>query len=387
MDFRLGEASDAFRAEVREFLDQHFTEEVRERVLETGVYHDSDIHRGLGERGWLAGAWPREYGGQDRNPYEMIALHEEFGLAGAPTYGMSTTMMIASIIRHVGTEQQRHEILPQVLRGEVLLVLGYTEPDSGSDVAAAKTRAVRDGDDWIINGHKVFTTNAQISHYVLLLTRTNPDVPKHQGLTVFLVPLDLPGIEIHPIHTLSGERTNGVFYSDVRVPDSCRVGEVDGGWQVMTVALTYERPAIGRGENDRLLNQVVEWARTTERDGRPVIDDPVVRERLARAAIGNEVAKLLGYYAGWVDAQGRLPGVEGSMAKVQRTESFVAESDLLLDLLGPEGARQHGAPGAAAGGDIEHAFRHAQVTTIFGGTSEIQRGIIAERGLGLPRRR
>jgi alkylation response protein AidB-like acyl-CoA dehydrogenase len=217
---------------------------------------------------------------------------------------------------------------------------------------------------------------------VFLLTRTNTSVPKHRGLTLFLVPMATPGIEVRAIHTLGGERTNVTFYSDVRVPDSCRVGEVDGAWEVMKVALAFERQAPAQGEASRMLARAESWARSTGR-----IDEPDVRRRLARVALENEVGKLLSRRSSWVHGSGRMPVVEGSMAKLWASESFRRTSADLLDLLGPEGVLQHGDAGAPAGGWVEHAFRHSQVMTIYAGTSEIQRSIIAERGLGLPRSR
>ena len=253
MDFRLGEGSEAFRQEARTFLDEVLTDEVRDQMHRTGVHHNWDFHRHLVERGLLAPGWPEEYGGQGRDPLEMLAFMEEFHRAGAPTYAVGTTLMVANIIRHLGTEEQKQLILPPALGGEIIIVLGFTEPESGSDVAAAQTRAVRDGDQWVVNGQKMFTTNAQEADYVFMLARTNPDVPKHQGLTTFLVPLRQPGVEIQPVYTLSGERTNLTFYSDVRVDDSLRIGEVDGGWDVMQVSLTFERAGDQGGESISLL--------------------------------------------------------------------------------------------------------------------------------------
>lgn len=388
MDFRLGERSDEFRAEVAAFLDEHLTDEIIERVDATGTVHDWGFHRALAEQGWLAAAWPEAYGGQGRDPFEMAVFGQEAARRHAPMDGLATTMMVARTLLHVGTEEQKRAIVPRAVRGEILICLGYSEPDAGSDVAAARTRAVRDGDEWVITGQKMFTTLAHESEYVFLLTRTNPDVPKHQGLTMFLVPLDSPGIEIHPVHTLGGERTNITFYNDVRVPDRGRVGDVDGGWNVMTVALTFERSGGGGWETRRVLDHCIEWARTTRRpDGRRVIDDPVVRERLARVATECEVARLLGLRTSWVAHRGDLPGVEGSMSKLFASEAFQRACSDLLDLVGPEGLRRHGEPDAPADGWIEHAYRHAAVGTIYGGSSEIQRGIIAERGLRLPRTR
>ncbi len=266
MDFRLGERSDAFRQEARAFLDEAFTDEVQDRIHQTGVHHNWDFHRALVERGWLAPGWPEEFGGQGRDPLEVLAFAEELQRAGAPTYGVGTTTMVCNIIRHIGTEEQKRLILPPALRGEIIIVLGFTEPESGSDVAAAQTRAVRDGEQWVVNGQKMFTTNAQEADYAFMLTRTNPDVPKHKGLTTFLVPLRQPGVEIQPVYTLSGERTNLTFYADVRVDDSLRIGEVDGGWDVMTVGLTFERVGAQGGHSVRLLDAMEEWAATSEGD-------------------------------------------------------------------------------------------------------------------------
>lgn len=392
MDFRLGERSDAFRAEVREFLDEAFTDEVRERMHRTGVHHDRDFHRALVARGWIAPGWPVELGGQGRDPLEMAALAEEMQRAGAPTYGLGTTLMVANIIRHVGTEEQQRRFLPPALRGEILIVLGFSEPEAGSDVAAAQTRAVRDGEHWVINGQKMFTTNAQEADYAFMLTRTNPDVPKHRGLTTFLVPLRQPGVEIRPVRTLSGERTNLTFYEDVRVDDSLRIGEVDGGWDVMTVSLTFERSGAQGGESVRMLDAMERWALATgdgtgTGDGRPPADDPAVRARLGRAAAENEVSTLLGRRCAWLQQTGTLPGVEGSMAKLFASEALTRQSADFVDLLGPDGIRSYGEPAAPADGAAEYAYRFALGTTTYGGTSEIQRNVIAQRGLGLPRPR
>jgi alkylation response protein AidB-like acyl-CoA dehydrogenase len=318
----------------------------------------------------------------------MTALRDELRMAAVPTDGLGQTIIVARTIRAVGTEEQKQRFLPPALAGEILFALGYTEPDSGSDVAAAKTRAVRDGDEWVIDGQKMFTTLAHESTYVFLLTRTNPDVPKHKGLTMFLVPLDAPGVEIHPVHTMGGERTNATFYSGVRVPDASRVGEVDGGWDVMTVALTFERGGFALSEADRVWQQTVDWATTTRRpDGTRVIDDPLVRERLAVMRVHDEVARLLALRCSYVAATGAMPGVEGSMHKLFYAESMTADAAELVDMLGVDGVLSHGDDEAPVDGWVEHLYRHAAVTTIYGGTSEVQRDIIASRGLGLPRNR
>jgi len=300
---------------------------------------------------------------------------------------------VASLVAHTllidGTEWQKTTIIPEILSGRALCSLGYSEPDAGSDVASVMTRATRDGDEWTINGQKMFTTMAHEANYVFLLTRTNTDVAKHKGLTMFVVPFDTPGISITPVHTMGGERTNITYYDEVKINDKYRVGEVDGGWSVMMTALVFERNSSWYGEIVRLLDHGLGWARLTPSpDGGRMIDDPLVRERLARMAVGNEISNLLGWRAAWMAAEGTLPGVEGTMAKLFTTEHYQWAGNELIDVLGAEGLRRHGDPTTGPDdGWIEAIYRHCQVTTIYGGTSEVCRGIIAERGLGLPRSR
>jgi 3-oxocholest-4-en-26-oyl-CoA dehydrogenase alpha subunit len=386
VDFRLGERSDTFRDKARQFLHEHMTDEVRAQMHATGVHHNWDFHRARVAHGLLAPGWPEEYGGEGRDPLEVLASAEQFQSAGAPTYGVGTTLMVANIIRHIGTEEQKRLILPQALGGDIIIVLGFSEPEAGSDVAAAQTRAVRDGEQWVINGQKMFTTNAQEADYVFLLTRTNFEVAKHNGLTTFLVPLRQPGVEIQPVVTVSGERTNLTFYSDVRVDDSLRIGEIDGGWDVMTVGLTFERSSPQGGDSVRLLHAMEHWAVTSlDQAGRPRADDPAVQARLGRAAAENEVSILLARRCAWLHREGILPGVEGSMAKLFASEALLRQSADFVDMLGPDGIRGDGDPTAVAQGIAEYSYRYALGTTTYGGTSEIQRNIIARRGLGLPR--
>jgi alkylation response protein AidB-like acyl-CoA dehydrogenase len=379
IDFGLGAHTQKFREEVRAFLTQYVTPAVSERVHTTGTVHDWDVHRALAAKGWVAAAWPEEYGGAGRDPWEMRVFAEECALADAPTDGLSMTLMVANTLRAVGTDEQKRDILPRVLAGEVVICLGYSEPDAGSDVASAQTTATRADDGWVINGQKLFTSMAHEAQYVFLLTRTDPDVAKHRGLTMFLVPMDSPGIEIEPILTLGAPgRTNRTYYRDVHVPDACRVGDVNGGWSVMNVALTFERG--GTFAAVRALAETVTWARSRGR-----LTDRTVRARLGRVAADNEVATLLSLRTTWIAARGDLPGVEGSMAKLFSSQSIQRSTADLLDLLGVEGVLQESEPDAPAAGAVEYQWRKAAVATIYGGTSEILRGIIAERGLGLPR--
>jgi 3-oxocholest-4-en-26-oyl-CoA dehydrogenase alpha subunit len=239
VDFTASDNAIRFGDEVRALIATAFTDEVRQRAHATGTMHDWGLHRAMADKGWIAEALPEALGGGGRGPEELAVLFRELELAGAPYDGLSICAMLASVIAHVGNDMHRRVVLPKLLAGESLIALGYSEPDSGSDVAAARTRAVRDGDGWRIDGQKIFTSLAEESEWVFLLTRTDPDVPKHQGLTFFLVPTSAPGFELRRIHTLSGKRTNTTFYDGVYVDDEWRVGEVNGGWQVMLVALSF----------------------------------------------------------------------------------------------------------------------------------------------------
>jgi 3-oxocholest-4-en-26-oyl-CoA dehydrogenase alpha subunit len=388
MDFRLSDSAESFREEVRTFLDEHVTEELEERVYRTGVSHDPDFSRALSERGWMAPGWPVELGGGGLDPIEMLALSEELRLADAPTYGMGTTMMVATVLRAVGTEEQQRDLIPKALAGEIVIVLGFTEPEVGSDLASASCKAVRDGDQWVINGQKMFTTNAQVGDYVFLLTRTNTEVPRHKGLTMFVVPMDQPGIEIQPVFTLSGERTNITFFNDVRVDDDRRIGDVDGGWQTLTVTLAAEHAGGFASAIARLLRATEEWAATAPgQDGEHRIDDEDVQALIGRTATSLEVSRLLQRRVAWMAVEGEPITAEGPMSKLFSSEALEARAQEATEVVGPDAMRSYFDPSAPVNGLIEHSLRFSLGTTIYAGTSEIHRNMIAQRGLGLPRAR
>jgi alkylation response protein AidB-like acyl-CoA dehydrogenase len=387
MDFRLDPETEAFRGEVRAFIAEHLTDEIVERALATGTMHDWGFHRALCERGYLAAGWPVEVGGLGRSAIDQCLLNQELFGSGAPIDGLSIAAMVGATLLVCGTDEQKATIVPRILAGEVMCCLGYSEPDAGSDVAAVATKAVPDGDGWVIDGQKMFTTMAHEAHYVFLLTRSNPEAPKHKGLTMFLVPMDTPGIEVTPVETMGGERTNITFYNEVRVPDSARVGAVDDGWNVMHAALVYERASANWGEPNHLVESVAAWALEADRDGRRPFDRPEVRTALARATTELEVGRLLLFRTAWLSSLGDMPQVEGSMAKLLITEAFVRASADLLHQLGSAGLLPGSEAGSVRRGLVEHAFRHAVVTTIYGGSSEVQREIIAGRALHLPRSR
>ena len=387
MDFDPGPEADLMAAEVRSFLRDNLDSSVHDAMEETGTHHDQRFAEALGARGWVAPGWPVEEGGGGRSWTDQAVLSRELAAAEAPTDAIGTTMLVANTLRLWGTDHQKKSVLPGIVSGRVQACLGYSEADSGSDVAAARTRAVRDGDEWVINGEKMFTSLAQVSDYVFLLTRTNPGVAKHKGLTMFLVPMSTPGVQISEIRTLGGERTNVTSYQDVRVADSWRVGEVDGGWAVLTSALNFEHSANYGPELKRILRVAAEEATRPAPDGTRLLDDPDVKQRLARMAIDAEVSDLLAWRSAWLAGSGRRPAFEGSMAKLFSSEALARGAAQLLDTFGPDSLGRGGGHHESGLGVLEHSFRHSQVTRIYAGTSEIHRSIIAERGLGLPRSR
>jgi len=380
MDFALPPHVEEYRRELQDIIATHVTDEVIDRQHRSGTFSSPELNQALAARGFLERAIPGLGRG---DPIELWVLFNELEKAAAPYDALATTIMIAGVVAHVGTEWQKEQILPGIIAGESIACLGYSEPDYGSDVASIVTRAVRDGDQWVINGAKMWTTMAHEADWVILLTRTDPDLPKHRGLTMFLLPMDTPGISFEPVPTMGTERTNATFYDDVRAGDERVLGEVNGGWRVMTVALAFERGVMG-GTNVAvpLLRHFRHWAESTG-----LAAEPVARERMARVAIDNVVATLLTQRSAWMAASGQLPGLEGSMTKVFASENYQKAVRWFQQLAGPAGLLQFHEPGAAAEGWIDYDARHSPVTTIYGGTSEINRNNIAERHLGLPRTR
>jgi alkylation response protein AidB-like acyl-CoA dehydrogenase len=380
MDFSLSPAAIAFREVVREVIAETVTPAAIDAMHTSGTFDLPELNRAFAARGLLERAVP---GMGTGDPIELWILFNELEKAGAPFDGLAINLMIAGVVNAVGTDDQKQRVIPSIVAGEANVCMGYSEADYGSDVAAITTRAVRDGDEWVINGAKMWTTMAHRATWLILLTRTNTEVPKHRGLTMFLLPMATPGITVEPVHTMATERTNATFYEDVRVGDEAVLGDVDGGWRTMTVALAFERGVMG-GTNAGvpLLRHFGHWAAETG-----LVDDPRVRERMARTAIDNHVATLLTQRSAWIAASGGLPGLEGSITKLFATEAYQRAARAFQELAGPAGLLQFHEPGAAAGGFIDYDARHSPVTTIYGGTSEIQRNNIAERHLRLPKSR
>jgi alkylation response protein AidB-like acyl-CoA dehydrogenase len=386
IDFDLGPEADAARARIRAFLEEKLTPERRAKIHFSWDGHLPDFHRELVEAGFAFPHLSHAGSGGKHDVYEAFVVRNELNRVGYTDFAIGTTGIIGAALARFGSDEVRRDVVPRIARGEVICSMGYTEPSAGSDVAAVATRAVRQDDgDWRIEGQKMFTSGAHIAQYVFLLTRTNPDAPKHRGLTLFIVPLDAKGIDVHPVHTVGDERTNVTYYTGVRVPDAYRVGEVDGGWQVMSYALEVEHGACFAHFQDELVEAAVAWARDARRNGRTVLDDPIARERLARAAIHAEVSNVLERRVIWGAAEGVPDRGEGSMTKLFSSEMLSADASDLLDLAAPDALLSRGQRGSAGDGGIEFAYRHAEGTRVYAGSSEIMRNVIAQMALGLPR--
>lgn len=370
-----------FLGEVREFLSTHVTDEVIQHDRETGDNFHEDVHLALGAAGYLEAEWkPEGQGGFTRVRRRIWELEKRRFHVPWVTWG--TTSMVARSVESFGSEELKAEVLPKVFSGHVRLCLGYTEPEGGSDVATCKTRAVRDGEGWVINGSKMFTTGAHNCQYVFLLTNTDPDAQKHKSLTMFLVPLDLPGIEIQGIRTVDGDRTNIVYYSDVRVDDKYRLGEVHGGWTVLREPLNVEHGAVaaaddGLADVSIMMHQANFMATAVDKVaasvGRP---DPNGR----RPVDDGSVAYRLGRSAARVEAALSAPSIFGRVAIAQTMRDIGPD---LMDVLGSAATLPVGADGAADDGASEYVYRFAPLSGIYGGTLEVFRNMIAQYFLGL----
>jgi 3-oxocholest-4-en-26-oyl-CoA dehydrogenase alpha subunit len=341
--------------------------------------------RRMGQDGWLGLGWPAEYGGQARSAIDQMIFVEESHWAGVPL-PLLTLNSVGPTLMALGTVEQKQRILPGILRGEVHFSIGYTEPSAGTDLASLQTRAVRDGDEYVINGQKIFTSAIQYADYVWLAARTDPDAPKHKGLSVFIVPVDSPGFHWVPLPTIAGDITSSTFYEDVRVPAENLVGAENQGWKLITNQLNHERVAICPSSGLlRSLTDVRRWAQEHElRDGRAVIDHEWVQITLARVQAKIEVLKLFNWKVAWASGKGLNPA-DASATKVYGTELSLEVYRALLEIVGQAGYLAEGSPAAILRGRLEQQARSQTIFTFGGGTNEIQRDIIAMIGLGMPR--
>ncbi len=401
MDFEYPESAQAVRAEVRAWLDSNLPAGWGGTgTLERDEYRDFmiDWRAKLSDGGWLGLKWPEQYGGRGLSDIESVAVVEEFARAGVPAGGTNDAFSIAMLgntILHIGTEEQKQHFLPRILSGQDVWCQGYSEPDAGSDLANVKTRAILDGDEWVINGQKIWTSAGQLANWIFVVARTDPEARKHRGITFLLVPMDQPGIEVRPIKMLSGESEfNEVFFTDARAPRDHVIGEVNDGWRVAMALLGFERgedaavlPIQFRNELDRLIRYTKELGRN---------DDPVIRERLVKAYEKVEIMRYMGYSALTKFSKGHSPGPDAAITKLWWSEYHRDLTELAMDILGIEGlvtegrkpmssfrTDDPGAPNSPA--SWQTIFLNARAGTIYAGTSQIQRNIVGEMILGLPK--
>ncbi len=387
-EYDLGPAGNALRNEVRDWLQTHWSG-TRKAAFDRQPFHDREFDasfaKDMGRTGWIGLAWPKEFGGQARSPREQLGFVEVMERAEAPRIGAA--VQANALIMH-GTPEQRARYLPEMLRGEAIHGMGYSEPDAGSDLAALRTKAVlvKDGDGahWVINGQKIWTTTWW-GKYMFLAARTDADAkPSHAGISMFIVPMDAPGISIKPATTMYDGSFANIFYDDVRIPAENIVGPVNGGWKVLTDALANERGTVGGG----IVLKVAHAFDLLCRDLRAVPalrHDPLMRERIGTLAAEIEVGRQLMLHCALLAESGTTPPETGAISKVFSGELMERFGEAALDILGPRAALSQGAPGALRNGRYEQNLRHSLMWVISIGTNEIQRNLIAQRGLGLPR--
>jgi alkylation response protein AidB-like acyl-CoA dehydrogenase len=391
MEFRFPAETEQWRAGLRAFLKAE---------LPPGFEGDDDFFdneeqmafareftKKVGAKRWFAPAWPERYGGMGKSQVEQMILNEELAYHRAPSGGRLFTIGITgpTMLVH-GSEEQKQRYLPEMASGETWYCQGFSEPGSGSDLASMETKAVRDGDDYVINGQKIWTSNGHIADRMLLLARTNQDVPKHKGISAFVVDMKAPGISVQGIPNIAYRRDfNQVFFEDVRVPAKDLMGGVDNGWYVATTTLDFERSNIAAISGARrTVHDLVRWAKAKHPGGRPW-DKASVRHKLADLVVEVEVGRLVAYRTAWLQAKGDVPNYEASMGKVWMALLGIKVANTGVNLMGAHGQLGPGSPWAQLHGRLQTAYLLAMSGPIGGGTSEIQKNIIAQRGLGLPR--
>jgi len=390
MDFRFSEEEEGFRQEVREFIKK----ELPPHWTGTGVLQEAkdgeewefsrNMLRKVGGRGWHALAWPKEYGGQESVARQFI-LSEEMYYHELPGVDLLGALMCAPALIEYGTEEQKREHLPKIAKGEVLWCQGFSEPGAGSDLAALATRAVEKDDHFILGGQKVWSTNAHRADWCFLLARTDPQVPKHRGISFFLLDMKTPGVTVRLLPNIVGTYCE-IFLDSVPVPRGNLVGKQDDGWRVSTAVLGYERSGIHRiAAAQRNLTRLIEFAKETKCDGVPLFKDPSVRSRLTQLFIESQAVRLLAYRIVWLQSRGQSVDYEASMARLFSAEFQQRVASTGMQLLGPYGQLEPGCRWAPLVGFFLRQYLHALGATVAAGTSEIQRSIIAIRGLGLPR--
>jgi len=393
MDFTYSAEDEAFRQELRKWLEanqQYAPASVSIMSNESDAQWQSRVtwHKKLNEGGWVAVNWPKEYGGRAATVMQRLIFREELSRLNLsePAIGMGISLLGPTLL-HWGTEEQKKRHIPGILRGDEVWCQGYSEPGSGSDLASIQTRAVEDGDDFVVNGQKVWTSMAQHADWIFALVRTDPDAPKHKGISYLLMEMHSPGVTVRPlVQVTGGKGFNEVFFEDVRVPKKNIVGEKNNGWQVAMTTLMFERGGgAGRSGPSEEVMDLVELARKLRRDGKTAWDDPAVRQKIAEFAAEATALKYTGYRQLTRQLKGMPPGPEGSIMKLVSTELALKIALYATELLGPYSQMEFGAPFAIDKGKWSFRMLAARGPTIYAGTNQIQHNIIGERVLGLPK--
>ena len=388
MDFTFTPEEKAFQQEIRSFFEQEVTEEFLCELEDSGEPDFSlEFSRKLADKGWLAMAWPREYGGGGATMMEQLIFTEEVGYHRGPTGGhRQGVKLIGPCLIVEGTEEQKKQHLPAITRVEEVWSQGFSEPEAGSDLASVQCRAVKDGDDYIINGQKVWTTNGHHANWMHMLARTDPEAPKHRGISYFMVDMKSPGITVRPlINMLMSHEFNEVFLDNVRVPRENMVGPENEGWRVANTTLNFERSGVAYcALARRNLDDIIQYTKEASRNGQPLIKDPLVRNKLGDLVASVEVGRMICYRVAWMQGKGLVPTYEAGMAKLYTTELLKWVTATGMEILGLYGQLMADSKLAPILGMAPHSYLGSKGYSLQAGTTEILRGIVAGRGLGLP---
>ncbi|MBI4596642.1 MAG: acyl-CoA dehydrogenase family protein [Candidatus Tectomicrobia bacterium] len=391
MHFNFTKEQEKLRREVIEFCESPEIKSAVQSIEDQGgeLFNafSPEIYKAMGKKGWLGLQWPKEYGGQGATHVEMAVFNEVVGYYHIPMAGYGNTVTIfGNTVIHFGSEKLKKEFLPQITRGDIIVSQGFSEPNAGSDLASLQTRVVADGDEFVINGQKIFTTIGHLSQYNFLLARTDPNVPRHKGMSMFVVPMNSKGITIRPLWTLGDGRVNETFFEDVRIPKDYLIGQWNNGWYQATTTLDYERSGtmiigVARREYEDLL----QYCKETIYKGQPLYNQPIIKQKLAQLEIELETGRLLSYRVASMQGKGIVPNKEASMGKLFGANLARHMADIGMEILGHYGLVKSESKFAKIRGRFERAYRQCVMNGIAGGTNEVQKLIIAGRGLGMPR--
>ncbi len=396
MDFRFTQEQMALRHEFEDFFATEAKNAPETWVgglesdynTEEGYAYHRSVAQKLAQKGWLSLPWPREHGGRELGPVEQVIFNEVCFYYRVPGFNFQGLMILVPSLLEYGSEEMKAKWLPPIARAEVDWCQGWSEPNAGSDLASLTTRAVEDGDSYVINGQKIWTTGAQHATHIFLMARTDPNAPKHQGITYFLSEIDRPGITVSPLLMMDGSHVfNEVFFDNVRIPKDYVVGEVNKGWYVSMAGANFERSGSGTVSGSRRdLEDLVQFCRLTQRNGRLLSQDPIIRHKLADLAVGLDAGRQLAYYCAWMQAKNTLAIAEPSASKYFSTELMVRLANTGVEVMGLYGTLKKGSKWAALKGKFEAMCQFTLGLTIAAGSTEIQKNLIAWMGLGLPRK-